>query len=278
MTGIERIEAVFKQTQMGNAAFMPYHPMGYPNRADTLAVITALADAGADLFELGVPFSDPLADGPIIQSATYQALTQGTTVADCLAMAKELRAAGVTQPFCAMTYYNPIFSYGLEKFVQDAGAAGIDGLIVPDLPPEEAEELESACRTAGLATIHFLAPTSTEERIQTVAAHSTGFIYLVSVTGITGARTELPSNLKELIARVRRYTKLPIAVGFGISSGSQAAAVAQLADGVIVGSALVRAAGGENGVEAARKLGQELAAGAHGDPRESIGFQRGNRL
>jgi tryptophan synthase alpha chain len=148
--------------------------------------------------------------------------------------------------------------------VADAVTAGMDGLIVPDLPPEEAELLEAACRSAGLATIYLLAPTSTEERIRLVAQHATGFIYLVSVTGITGARTELPPDLAEFVARVRRHTSLPLAVGFGISSGAQAAAVAQVADGVIVGSALVKAAGG-GGADAVATLSRELAAGVRGE-------------
>ncbi len=265
MTGVERIEAIFKRARKEQrAAFMPYHAMGYPTRADTLAVISALAGEGADLFEIGIPHSDPLADGPTVQTATYTALTQGTTVADCLKMVAELRAQGVDQPFCAMTYYNPLFAYGVERFVADAAAAGIDGLIVPDLPPEEAGELEAACREAGLATVYLLAPTSTEARIKTVAAHSTGFIYMVSVAGITGARTELPPGLAAFVARVRRHTDLPLAVGFGIGTGPQAAAVADIADGVIVGSALVKAAAQPDGVNVARQLGAELAAGSRG--------------
>jgi tryptophan synthase alpha chain len=262
MTGIQRIQSAFAKAQNENrATFMPYHPMGYPDRDGALSAVRTLATAGADLFELGIPFSDPLADGPTIQAATYQALTQGTTVADCLAMARELRAEGLDQPFCAMTYYNPIYRYGLETFVADAVDAGVDGLIVPDLPPEEADELEALCRDAGIATIHFLAPTSTEARIKTVAARATGFIYLVSVTGITGARTELPPGLKALIERIRQYTDLPIAVGFGIATGEQAAAISAIADGVIVGSALVKAAGSEAGTVAVQALGEELVAG-----------------
>jgi tryptophan synthase alpha chain len=177
-------------------------------------------------------------------------------------MCRELRAAGVEQPFCAMTYYNPLFAYGVQRFVADAAAAGIDGLIVPDLPPEEAEELEAACHGAGLATIYLLAPTSTDERIRLVAGHSSGFIYLVSVTGITGARTELPPDLQVFVSRVRRHTDLPLAVGFGIGTGRQAAAIAAIADGVIVGSALVKAAGGREGIAQVQALGAELAAGA----------------
>ena len=176
----------------------------------------------------------------------------------------------MTQPFCAMTYYNPHFAYGVARFVADAVASGIDGLIVPDLPPEEAEELETACRAAGLATIYLLAPTSTEDRIRFVAGHSTGFIYLVSVTGITGARTELPPDLAAFIARVRRHTDLPLAVGFGIGDGAQAAAVAQIADGVIVGSALVKASAATDGLARVAALGAELAVGV-----KKVGIERG---
>ncbi len=262
MTGLERIQSVFAQAKAeGRAVFMPYHAMGYPDRARTLEVIKMLSANGAGLFEIGIPHSDPLADGPTVQTATYKALTQGTTVRDCLAMCRELRAAGVDQPFCAMTYYNPLFAYGIQRFVDDAVASGIDGLIVPDMPPEESEELEAACRNAGLATIYLLAPTSTEDRIRFVASHCTGFIYMVSVIGITGARTELPPDLAEFVTRVRRQTKLPLAVGFGIGTGAQAAAVAGIADGVIVGSALVKAAGGEQGVAQVQALAAELAAG-----------------
>ncbi len=266
MTGVERIRAALAAYTGKRAAFMPYHAMGYPSRADTLAIIKTLAQSGADLFEIGIPHSDPLADGPTIQTATYTALTQGTTVADCLAMCRELREQGITQPFCAMTYYNPLFAYGIPRFVADAVAAGIDGLIVPDLPPEEAEELIAACRAAGLATIFLLAPTSTEARIRTIAQHTTGFIYLVSVTGITGARQELPPDLAAFVQRVRRHTDLPLAVGFGIANGAQAATVAAIADGVIVGSALVKASAEPDGVAAVARLGRELAAGAHGEP------------
>ena len=264
MTGLERISAVFtKAKQEKRAAFMPYHAMGYPDRAMTLDMIKALADSGADLFEIGLPHSDPLADGPTVQTATYTAITNGTTVKDCLAMMRELRDAGVDTPFCAMTYYNPLFSYGVEKFVEDAVAAGVDGLIVPDLPPEEAEEITAACKAAGLATIFMLAPTSTEERIKLITQHATGFIYLVSVTGVTGARTELPSDLKNFVQRVRKQTNLPLAIGFGIGTAAQAAEVSEIADGVIVGSALIKAAGSAEGVAAVRALGAELAAGAH---------------
>lgn len=260
MTGLERIQKAFANAKAeGRAAFLPYHAMGYPSRAATLEIVKTLAANGADGFEIGIPHSDPLADGPTVQTATYTAITQGTTVRDCLAMVSELRAAGVDQPFFAMTYINPLMAYGVETFVRDAVAAGIDGLIVPDLPPEEAEFLDTPARAAGLAMIYLLAPTSTPERIRLVAQHASGFIYLVSVTGITGARTELPPDLGDFVARVRRESDLPLAIGFGISTGAQARAVSQIADGVIVGSALLKAAG--QGVDAVASLGSELAAG-----------------
>lgn len=264
MTGLDRINAVFATAKKEQrAAFMPYHAMGYPSRSDTLAMIKVLAENGADLFEIGIPHSDPLADGPTVQTATYTALTQGTTVADCLAMVRELRAAGVDTPFVGMSYMNPLFAYGIDRFMQDAAAAGMDGLIVPDLPPEEADGVLKACRDVGMATIFMLAPTSTEERIRLVAQHATGFIYMVSVTGITGTRNELPPDLTDFVARVRKHSDLPLAIGFGIGTGAQAAAVSKFADGVIVGSALVKAAGEPDGVEAVGKLGAELAAGSH---------------
>jgi len=266
MSGVERIQQVFAELKAKKqAAFMPYHAMGYPNRQTSMEVIEALAESGADLFEIGIPHSDPLADGPTIQAATDAAIRGGTTVADCLAMMRELRAAGVKQPFCAMSYYNPILAYGEERFVRDAVAAGVDGLIVPDLPPGESMKLEPACREAGLAQIYMLAPTSTEARIRSVTAHATGFIYLVSVTGITGERKSLPPDLVDFVQRVRRHTNLPLAVGFGIGNRAQAAQVAGIADGVIVGSALVRAAGSAEGVVAVRALSADLAAGAHGE-------------
>lgn len=264
LTGLERIQDLFARAKAERrAAFLPYHAMGYPSRAATLEIVKALADAGADGFEIGIPHSDPLADGPTVQTATYTAITQGTTVRDVLAMVREVRAAGVEQPFFAMTYINPLLAYGVDAFLRDAVEAGVDGLIVPDLPPEEAAFLEAPARAAGLATIYMLAPTSTPERIRLVAQRATGFIYLVSVTGITGARSELPPDLADVVARVRKETNLPLAVGFGIGTGAQAAAVAKIAEGVIVGSALVKASA--NGVSAVAALGKELVDGVRGN-------------
>ncbi|RME99477.1 MAG: tryptophan synthase subunit alpha [Chloroflexi bacterium] len=255
MTGIERISAAFST---GRPAFMPYSVLGYPTRQASLEVVKTLVEAGADLLELGIPFSDPLADGPTIQAATQKSLENGTTLADCLSMTRELRAQGVTTPALLMGYVNPMLAYGLARFVADAAAAGADGFIVPDLPPEEAAEFEHLCRRHGLALVYLLAPTSTPERIRRVARQSQGFIYLVSLTGVTGARNQLPTNLADFVARVRAQTDTPLAVGFGIGSGPQAQAVAQLADGVIVGSALVKQAA--EGPEHVRQLAAELRA------------------
>lgn len=253
MTGIDRVKNSFTK---GRPAFMPYSVLGYPTRQAGLAVVHALVEAGADLLELGVPFSDPLADGPTIQAATQKSLENGTTLRDCLAMVRELRQQGVETPALLMGYINPILAYGPEKFVVDAAAAGVDGLIVPDLPPDEAADLETLCRQYGLALVYLLAPTSTPERIKLVAEKSQGFIYLVSLTGVTGARNELPLDLAEFVRRVRAQTDLPLAVGFGIGTGQQARAVAQLADGVIVGSALVKRAA--ESVDSVRELAEEL--------------------
>jgi tryptophan synthase alpha chain len=255
MTGVQHIKNAFTN---GHKAFMPYAVLGYPNRQSSLEVIKTLVEAGADLLELGIPFSDPLADGPTIQAATQKSLENGTTVKDCLAMTRELRQQGIETPALLMGYINPMLAYGLEQFVADAAAAGADGFIVPDLPPEEAGELEALCHEHGLALVYLLAPTSTPERIKLAAAKSQGFIYLVSLTGVTGARNELAAGLSDFVARVRAQTDTPLAVGFGIGAGDQARAVAQLADGVIVGSALVKRAA--ESPDSLRDLAMELRA------------------
>jgi tryptophan synthase alpha chain len=225
-------------------AFMPYFPIGYPALGLSVDVIEALARGGADLIEVGVPFSDPLADGPVIQRATQIALQQGATVAKCLAAVAELRRRGVTVPLVLMGYYNPLLSYGLSRLAGAAAAAGASGFIVPDLPPEEAGEMETAL-PASLPLIRMLAPTTPPERAKRIASDARGFLYLVSVTGTTGARSELPPGLPDFIARARRDAPpdLPLCVGFGIATPTQARAVGQLADGIIVGSACVKTIG-----------------------------------
>ena len=265
MTGVARIRSAIAGRQGDDtAAFMPYAMLGFPTRMESVAMIRSLADAGADLFEIGFPFSDPLADGPTIQAATHRALLNGTTTRDCLDIAKELREAGVAQPFCALSYCNPIFNYGTDRFIEDAAQAGFDGFIIPDLPPDEGEEMEAACRAAGLALVYLLTPSSSQERVELVTARSTGFVYLASVLGTTGARASLPSYLADLAAQVRASTDTPVCVGFGVSNGAQAAQVASIADGAIVASALIDAASGCNGADAVKSLARELARGAQG--------------
>jgi tryptophan synthase alpha chain len=236
-SSLDRISALFGN---GHAALMPYFPLGFPDADTSLDVITAMSEAGADAFEIGLSFSDPLADGPIIQHATQIALENGITVARSLDMMAALRARGVRQPFLVMGYYNPLFAYGIDRFVNDAAAAGADGFVVPDLPPEEAGDLDRMCRDRELGLIYFLAPSSTADRLQLVAEKARGFIYLVSLTGVTGTRSKLADGLPGFVDRVRCVTSTPIAVGFGISTPQHAAEISRIADGVIVGSALVQ--------------------------------------
>lgn len=239
---MSKITTTFQQLQAANrAGLMPYLTMGYPELDSALSLVPALAAAGADLIELGIPFSDPLADGPTIQAASQQALANGMTVARCLAQIRALRRAGVTIPFVLMGYYNPILQYGVACFAEEAAQAGVDGAIVPDLPPEEADALSKALEANGLDLIFLLAPTSDQTRIEAVARQARGFLYLVSLVGVTGTRDRVSDALAEFISRVRAATNLPLAVGFGISTPNQAAQVAQIADGVIVGSALIQA-------------------------------------
>ncbi len=263
MSHIENLFAMLRQT--GRKALMPYVTMGYPTLESALDIVPALAEAGADLVELGVPFSDPLADGATIQAAAQHALENGMSLALCLEQAAALRVCGVTIPFVLMGYYNPIVQFGIERFAARAAEVGIDGLIVPDLPPEESDALYAAALAHGLDFIFLLAPTSDAMRVQTVAAQSTGFVYLVSLVGVTGARATLPPDLADFVARVRAVTEKPLAVGFGIGTPEQAAQVAQVADGVIVGSALVKAVGAaERPAEAARVFVAGLRAGIDG--------------
>ena len=235
-------------------ALIAYITAGYPSTDATLEAVPTLARCGCDIVEIGIPFSDPLADGPLIQRATHIALNKGTTVARCLEMANQLRRKASWPPFVFMGYYNPLLAYGVEAFCRGCNDAGVDGLIVPDLPPEEGEELEGACQEQGVALIYLLAPTSPLERVRLVSERSVGFIYLVSVTGITGPRNQLPPDLAAFVQRVRKVSDKPLAVGFGISSLAQASKVAQLVDGVIVGSELVRRAQGKHGVEQVREF------------------------
>ena len=250
---MNRLESAFQNKPI----FMPYFPLGYPDLETSVDVIEALAKNGADLIEVGLSFSDPLADGPVIQQATQVALEKGITVKKSLEAVKELRKRGVTIPLILMGYFNPMLAYGLEKFIRAAKEAGADGFIIPDLPLEEAEEFTSVA--GDMPLIPMLAPTSPDERMEAIARNANGFIYLVSVTGITGERREISNDLGDLIARVRSHTSAPVCVGFGIGTPEQAKQVGQLADGVIVGSACVKTIGSsQKPVETAKQFAVEF--------------------
>jgi len=241
LTGVARISEAFARAKSaGHAAFIPYITVGHPDRETVAAVVPALIEAGADIVELGVPFSDPLADGVVIQRSTQAALANGVTLDYCLDEVRSLRRVGVTAPIVFLGYMNPIAQKGEEAFAALCAEAGVDGVIVADLPPEEAGDLRAACARHGVALIAMLAPTSTEKRIAQVAALATGFVYCVGLTGVTGARDALATDLRGYLDRVRARVSVPIAVGFGISRPEHVASVGAMADGVIVGSALVK--------------------------------------
>lgn len=235
-----RIQSLFERTKTERrAAFIAYITAGDPTPERTPAIVAALERGGVDLIELGVPFSEPIADGPVIQRGAERALRAGTNVIKVLEIARKIRAHSQI-PILLFTYLNPVLRYGLEKLATDAKAAGIDGCLLTDLSVEEAETYVTAMRAAGLDTVFLAAPTSTERRLKLVAKYSTGFVYLVSRTGVTGERASLSEALPPLIERTRAVTDLPLAAGFGISTPEQAANVAKMADGVVVGSAIVR--------------------------------------
>lgn len=238
-SGLQRIADAFSWAlDRRLAALMPYYTLGYPTIPASLSVIEAIAPF-SDLLELGIPFSDPIADGPTIQRSTQQALEAGVTTGLCLDMLADLRQRGIQTPALLMGYYNPILAYGEARFVRDAADAGADGFIVPDLPPEEASTLGIAAAEAELPLVHFIAPTTQPRRLEIIVAEASGFIYMVSVTGVTGARSALRSDLKPFVKAIKYRTRVPVAVGFGISTPEQAARIASFADGVIVGSALI---------------------------------------
>ncbi len=237
--GAERIERVFGElAKVKEKAFIPFVTAGDPSLEVTEELILKMEAAGADIIELGIPFSDPMADGPTIQASSERALLQGVTIKKVLTLVKKVRRkSGI--PIVLFGYYNPMFAYGLGKFAAEAKSAGVDGVLVVDLPPEESGELEVELRAAGLALVFLLTPVSDEKRMRLVAKKGSGFIYFVSLTGVTGARVKMKAHVAEHIKELRKYTKLPIGVGFGVSSPSQAAAIGAHADGVIVGSAII---------------------------------------
>ena len=257
---MSRIEKKFKElAARGEKALIAYIMVGDPTLEVTEKLIPELKKGGADLIELGIPFSDPLADGPTIQKAAVRALNNGVSLRDAIDLVKKVRKVSQI-PLIFMSYYNPIFKYGEEQFVKDAVKAGVDGVIVPDLPPEEAEGLIAHSKKNGLDTIFLLAPTSNEERIKKVCKNSTGFIYYVSMTGVTGAKfIQLEEAIN--IRKIRSYTKTPVAIGFGISTPGDAKEASLFADGVIVGSAIVKVIEENMGGKAMAKKVHDFAKG-----------------
>lgn len=232
----ERFQLLKSKNQKALSAFIT---AGDPDLAATRELFSIIEKGGADIIELGVPFSDPIADGPVIQKSALRALKSGTTLKKIIHLVTEIRKSSQL-PIVLMTSFNPVYVYGQEKFVDDAVCAGVDGLIVPDLPPEEASSLENYAHQKGLDMIHLLAPTSTEDRVRMVGQRTRGFIYYISLTGITGMRDSLAGGLKEKVEAIKRTTSLPVLIGFGISGPEQAGQAAGISDGVIVGSAIVR--------------------------------------
>jgi tryptophan synthase alpha chain len=225
----------------GRAALVTFVTAGDPDAETSLAVVKALPAAGADVIELGMPFTDPMADGPAVQAAGLRALHAGQTMVKTLGLVRDFRKGDDETPIILMGYYNPIYIYGVDKFLADAKAAGVDGFIIVDLPAEEDEEMCVPALNAGFNFIRLATPTTDDKRLPTVLKNTSGFVYYVSITGITGAATPDPAKVKEAVARIKRHTKLPVAVGFGVKTAEHARAIAEGADGVVVGSVLVEA-------------------------------------
>ncbi len=266
LSGERAIAAAFRAARgAGRAALIPDLTAGYPTPVASPDLVLALQAGGADLVELGVPFSDPVADGPTIQRAGQRALAAGMTPARCLDLCRAVRGRGVGVPLVLMGYYNPIHAYGPGAYARDCAAAGVDGLIVPDLPPDEAEPLAEECRAAGLALIHLVAPTTPPERAARIAVETTGFLYVVSRLGTTGGTMAAGEALAGRLRALRAVARTPLAVGFGISRPEEVATVAREADGVVVGSAVVECAG--EGPEALRAYVASLAAALECRPK-----------
>jgi len=237
---MNRIDQKFHALRKQNKkAFIAFITAGYPNLNITKKLVLEFAKIGVDIIELGVPFSDPLADGPIIQEASQAALKRGVNLNDILNLVKTVRK-DIDIPLCLMTYYNPIFCFGEERFARKAAACGVDGIIIPDLPPEEGNSFIRLANKSNLDTIFFLSPTSTRERIKFISGVSRGFIYYVSLTGVTGPRQNLPNDLTTNLKGIKKLTGKPVCVGFGVSRAEQVKAIYKIADGVIVGSAIIK--------------------------------------
>lgn len=263
---MSRLQTRFAELKQQNrAALVTFITAGDPGYSTSLDILKGLPEAGADVIELGMPFTDPMADGPAIQLANIRALGNGQNLARTLKMVREFRAGNDSTPLVLMGYFNPIHYYGVERFVADAKEAGVDGLIIVDLPPEHNEDLCQPAQAAGLDFIRLTTPTTDDKRLPTVLAGSSGFVYYVSVAGVTGAGAATLEHVEQAVARLRRHTELPVAIGFGIRTPEHAASVARLADGVVVGSALVdkiaNAGSSADAVQGVLGLCRELAEG-----------------
>lgn len=259
-----RIDATFARLKAeGKKAFVAYIMGGDPDPETSLAVMQGMPAAGVDIIELGMPFTDPMADGPTIQLAGQRALEIGMTMDRVFDMVRAFRAGDTTTPIVLMGYYNPIYSRGVDRFLTDAKAAGIDGLIVVDLPPEEDSELCIPAQKAGLNFIRLATPTTDAKRLPTVLQNTSGFVYYVSITGITGAATAVATNVGPEVARIKAATDLPVIVGFGINTPESARTIASVADGCVVGSAIVKEIGAKRPVAEVLAFVASLAAGAH---------------
>ncbi len=239
MTISNRLDQTLKKArEEGRSVLSPYVTIGFPDLETSIDVAEAILRNGGDMLEVGVPFSDPLADGPTVQKTSFQALENGTTVKKCLDAVRQLRSRGIDAPLMMMGYYNPFFHYGVDKFVRDAADAGVDGLIVPDLPPEESAEFEALCAANNIHQIQFVSLTTTDERIEYICKHASGFIYCVAVLGVTGARKDMRADIFGLVTRVKKHTEVPVIQGFGVSTKEHVESIATYADGAIVASAM----------------------------------------
>lgn len=264
---MNRIDKKFQELkEKKRKAFIAYITAGDPDLAATGKIVLALEKAGVDIIELGIPFSDPMADGPVIQAASLRALTKGTSLRKIFVQVGKIRLA-TSIPLVFMSYYNPIFKYNIAHFFADCKKTGVDGVIIPDLPCEEADEVIALGKKNDIATIFLVAPTSSPERMKMIADRSTGFIYYVSLTGVTGERKKLPSEMVSRVKLLKAITRKPVAVGFGISDARQAAQVAHVADGVIIGSAIVKTIAKKKNVTDVSRLAASLAVAIHGKMR-----------
>ena len=272
---MSRLQSRFAElNEQNRAALVTFVTAGDPDYATSLAILKGLPEAGADVIELGMPFTDPMADGPAIQLANIRALAGKQNLPKTLQMVRDFRETNQSTPLVLMGYYNPIFAYGVERFVADAKEAGVDGLIVVDLPPEHNDELCDPAQAAGIDFIRLTTPTTDDQRLPTVLNGSSGFVYYVSVAGVTGAGSATLEHVEEAVARLKRHTDLPVCVGFGIRTPEQAAAIARLTEGVVVGSALIDQIAGakspEDAVEGVLGLCRQLSAGVRGARVEAL--------